>query len=281
LPEITFQRTGMFIKHCGRRRAACDPNTLLFINQGEAYSLSHPVPLPCACTALHVAPEVLAEIVSRGGGCSTQRPTELFAFDSHPSRAEFSVDHYRLLGLARSAGGADPVAVEEAGLHLAAQVVSTACQQRGHRPSRLKPRTARAHAETAQAVREFLAGNFQQRLTLTHIANRVHAAPNHLCRLFKRQTGFSIHQYLTRLRLAAALERLAEPDISLTDLALDLGFATPSHFSTALLREFGVQPSRLRRRLRSTNASGDAGTPRQNSSCVSRPDASRPGSPGH
>jgi len=64
--------------------------------------------------------------------------------------------------------------------------------------------------------------------------------------VFRRQTGFSLHQYRTQLRLRLALERLPESAGSLTSLAFELGFASHSHFTDTFRREFGVAPSAVR-----------------------------------
>ena len=68
-----------------------------------------------------------------------------------------------------------------------------------------------------------------------------------MARVFRQRTGVPLHRYLTRLRLRAALERLAGGVIDLTALALDLGFSSHSHFSDSFRREFARTPSDVRR----------------------------------
>jgi AraC-like DNA-binding protein len=58
------------------------------------------------------------------------------------------------------------------------------------------------------------------------------------------------HQYLLRLRLARAAKLLAEEDISVTDVALEAGFADLSNFVRTFRRAAGVSPSRFRRTAR-------------------------------
>jgi AraC-like DNA-binding protein len=62
-----------------------------------------------------------------------------------------------------------------------------------------------------------------------------------------------LHQYLTQLRLAHALDALPSTS-DLTQLALDVGFSSHSHFTSRFRRAFGTTPSRFRelsrRRLR-------------------------------
>jgi len=70
-----------------------------------------------------------------------------------------------------------------------------------------------------------------------------------MCRLFREQTGRTIHAYRTQLRLRTALSRLADGERDLTRLALDLGFADQSHFTNAFRRTFDVSPAVFRRSL--------------------------------
>ena len=74
----------------------------------------------------------------------------------------------------------------------------------------------------------------------------MHASPFHLARVFQQRTGLPVHRYLTKLRLRAALERLADGANDLTALALDLGFSSHSHFTDSFRREFGRAPSEVR-----------------------------------
>ncbi|HXX31784.1 MAG TPA: helix-turn-helix domain-containing protein, partial [Myxococcaceae bacterium] len=66
---------------------------------------------------------------------------------------------------------------------------------------------------------------------------------------FSEMEGVSLYRYQTRLRLARALAALPDaPDLS--QLALDQGFSSHSHFTHAFRRAYGMTPSALRRRLR-------------------------------
>jgi AraC-like DNA-binding protein len=199
---------------------------------------------------LLVAPQVLGQLVTQRDPRAMDRDAALLPFEQCPSRPEFAVGQYELLSLAASADSVDPMAIEELGLGLTARVVAAAYRVRGRRPRNCRASTARAHADMVHGVREFLAARLGERVTLSRIAEHVHCAPHHLCRLFKQATGLSIHRYLNRLRLATALEWLPETD-SLAVLALRLGFANHSHFSTAFRQEFGLPPSRLRRTMNS------------------------------
>ena len=98
----------------------------------------------------------------------------------------------------------------------------------------------------AEQVRALLASRPGARWRLHEIAREVHCSPYHLARQFRASAGVSIATYLLRLRLALALQRLAEDERDLAALAADLGFAHHSHFSARFRSAFGVPPSSVR-----------------------------------
>jgi len=91
-----------------------------------------------------------------------------------------------------------------------------------------------------------LARQMADPLPLADLARSVHSSAFHLCRVFRRETGLSLHQYRTRLRLRSALERLAGGDRDTTSLALELGFSSRGHFSDSFRHELGLSPSAFR-----------------------------------
>ena len=103
--------------------------------------------------------------------------------------------------------------------------------------------TGSSHRELAEAAKELLAGSLAEPLGLHELAARLSTSPFHLARVFRAQTGYSLHQYRKHLRLRLALERLSESDGALTALAFELGFASHSHFTDSFRREFGLAPS--------------------------------------
>lgn len=72
---------------------------------------------------------------------------------------------------------------------------------------------------------------------------------NHFLRMFRAATGYSPHQYLLRLRLKRAQEMMTNKSIHLDDIALECGFSSHSHLSSAFRHILGVTPSEYRRDL--------------------------------
>jgi len=77
------------------------------------------------------------------------------------------------------------------------------------------------------------------------LAKAAGASPRTLARLFRTETGMTFTQWRTNVRLARALERL-EQGASVTDVALDIGYASTSSFVFAFRRAFGQSPGKYR-----------------------------------
>ncbi|WP_299396985.1 helix-turn-helix domain-containing protein [Pelagibius sp.] len=73
-------------------------------------------------------------------------------------------------------------------------------------------------------------------------AEAVHLSERTLARRFLLDTGMSFGAWRQQLRLVVALERLAAGE-AITTVALDLGYRTPSSFTTMFKRALGVPPS--------------------------------------
>ncbi|MBH9576969.1 helix-turn-helix transcriptional regulator [Inhella proteolytica] len=107
------------------------------------------------------------------------------------------------------------------------------------------PPPSPAWQRLARALDERLATGFGEALSLERLAQDCGASPFHASRVYRRVTGSSLHRQLNRLRLREALFRLPDLRGRLTELALDLGFSSHSHFSSAFRAEYGRTPSAL------------------------------------
>jgi AraC-like DNA-binding protein len=103
------------------------------------------------------------------------------------------------------------------------------------------------HQRLAKRCEALLATTFDQKLTLESIASDLGTTPFHLSRVFLRQTGKSIHQCLLQMRLRSALDQMIDrPHARITDIGLDAGFSSPSHFTQTFRKNFGMTPRQFR-----------------------------------
>lgn len=104
----------------------------------------------------------------------------------------------------------------------------------------------RRQRDLALQADEFLAQRFFEPLRLESIARELGVTGPYLARSYKSTLGTRMHERLMSLRLAAALSRLSKGAEDLTSLALDLGFASHSHFTAAFRGRVGIPPSQFR-----------------------------------
>lgn len=90
-------------------------------------------------------------------------------------------------------------------------------------------------------------------LSVATLAEQCGCSVRTLHRVFRREGGESIERYIQRCRIEACAVLLRDParraEHSLTELAMQFGFASSSHFSTAFRSVFGVPPSAYRRQF--------------------------------
>ena len=111
-------------------------------------------------------------------------------------------------------------------------------------------------AKLIGAAKELI-GTGRELQSLTSIATQLDVSPAYLTDLFRRHEGLSIARYQRRLRLSRALVDLPQTE-DIAALALDLGFSSHAHFSTAFRATYGETPSTYRRRVRRPAASKES-----------------------
>jgi AraC family transcriptional regulator len=79
------------------------------------------------------------------------------------------------------------------------------------------------------------------------MAQQAELSAFHFLRLFSRVIGVTPHQYLLRSRLAHAARLLAQDERTVTDVALDVGFADLSNFVRTFGRAAGMSPNAFRK----------------------------------
>ncbi|MBS1790694.1 MAG: helix-turn-helix transcriptional regulator [Acidobacteria bacterium] len=91
-------------------------------------------------------------------------------------------------------------------------------------------------------VESRLRDEFTEKPTMTDLATEAGVHPTHLAVTFRRFHRSTISEFIQQLRVEAACERLCQPEISLSEIAMELGFADQSHFSRIFRRLIGMPP---------------------------------------
>jgi AraC-like DNA-binding protein len=133
----------------------------------------------------------------------------------------------------------DALFVEETAAELIERAIRGPAPPSGRRAARRRER-----AELVEAAKDLLLARLTEPLSLAGLAQELHVSPYHLTRVFRERTGRTLTEYLHQLRLRAAVERMGEE--SLSRIAADLGYCSPSHFTDRFRSAFGAPPSQLR-----------------------------------
>lgn len=127
-------------------------------------------------------------------------------------------------------------------------VMETLAHRTGTSP-RFPARVSRERlpAHSLRRLCEYIEHSLADDLDVTAMAEVANLSPAHFARAFASTVGMTPFRYVMSRRLARAYELLEHTRRSVLDIALDVGFRSPSHFTSRFHREFGVVPRAIRR----------------------------------
>lgn len=94
----------------------------------------------------------------------------------------------------------------------------------------------------------YIRSNYSTNLTLNEIADQLYLSPSTASRLFQKTTGKKFVTYIKDVRLEYVRQQLVNTDHSITRIAADNGFSTPSALNKIFKSEFGITPKEYRER---------------------------------
>jgi two-component system response regulator YesN len=105
---------------------------------------------------------------------------------------------------------------------------------------------AEKNQEMIQQMKEYIADNYQNGITLSEMARDFNISISYLSSLFHEETGESFSEYLNLLRLNKAKELLKSTDIKIYQIADRLGFNDAYYFSSWFKKQVGASPTTYR-----------------------------------
>lgn len=251
--RLVFVRRGAFGLRLRSTETTVDPVSAFVGRPGDEQSIAHRPGREDACTVVSLGPRLAAEVLPR------QPPTTL--------RTSGRVDMAHRALLARARQGADGFELSERVVRLAEALLRdpVPAPAGGDTPS---------HRRLADAAREVLVADpaFDG---LDRLARLLGVSRSHLSRVFHAETGETLTRFRRRVRVRAALDRLADGHRDLAGLAADLGFADHAHLTRAVRAEVGAPPGHVRKFLAgehesSSRAPGRGGGSRHDRSSLDR-----------
>ncbi|MBP7064080.1 AraC family transcriptional regulator [Ferrovibrio sp.] len=228
---------GSFSYRADTGHALLHPGALMLGNAGACYECGHDHATGDRCLALHLAPELFAEISASAAGSARFR----FPAAMLPAGRDLMAPLVALL-----AAGEQQLPAEQAAIHLTERVVALLSCQAAPRLV-LKARDQRRIGNALQHI----AAQAGEPLGLDDLAAVAGMSKYHFLRCFRSVTGLAPYEYLLNLRLRRAALRLCQSSAPVAAIAFDCGFGDLSTFNARFKAQFGLSPRRFRARHRS------------------------------
>ena len=101
--------------------------------------------------------------------------------------------------------------------------------------------------QTAQEVLSYIRDHYPEDLSANRFQELFHYHPNHISQLIKEQTGLPLHRYIRTYRIYAALDLLQSTQLSVGQIAEQVGIGDVHQFSKAFKQVIGTSPSSFRK----------------------------------
>jgi AraC family transcriptional regulator len=242
-PAIDLGFAGASIVHWKGRSTQFDLTRAMIHQPGVTYSMSHPWGAGCRGMSIFLAPQLHEELraclAPSAGGCE---PLNVMVTPRVQLRA------HCLVSALQAGFPLGTLEVERTAVALVRELL--AARRGAAALAAQRTHTRSLHERCVTRACAVMQERYRESPDLRELAQSANVSPNHLLRLFQEQVGMTVHQYLIRLRLHAALDEISESTVDLSTLAHELGFSSHSHFSAAFHAAFGRPPSAVRSELR-------------------------------
>jgi AraC-like DNA-binding protein len=97
-------------------------------------------------------------------------------------------------------------------------------------------------------IKEYLNLHYQEDITLDRLAEVIGYTKNYLCRIFRENTGITINEYLSSVRINKAADILASTDMEVSEVSKATGFTNVFHFIKKFKKIIGIPPGGYRKK---------------------------------
>lgn len=98
-----------------------------------------------------------------------------------------------------------------------------------------------------QKAKAYIMNHLSKNFSVKDVADYVHLSPEYFTKLFKKETGRNIKDYIVQMKVDVAKDLLENPNIPISLVALELGYTNFSHFTQMFKKYENVTPSEYRK----------------------------------
>lgn len=91
-------------------------------------------------------------------------------------------------------------------------------------------------------MKQYIEEHFAEDLTIKKLAKIANISEFHFSRVFKKETGYTIHEYIVKIRINHAKSMLQVSNLTLKEIGYQCGFSNESSFSTIFKKHTGTTP---------------------------------------
>ena len=96
-------------------------------------------------------------------------------------------------------------------------------------------------------ISEYINRHYNEITGLSQLAEKFCVSKEHLCRVFKSDTGMTVSEYTSKVRIKHACDMLRTTDKKVTDIAFAVGYESLGYFNRVFKKEMGLSPSDFRK----------------------------------
>ena len=102
-------------------------------------------------------------------------------------------------------------------------------------------------SEIFEDIKQYILDNYDKKLTAQIIADDIHLSKTALYNIVKKSSGYTVNEYVNRVKIEKSKKLLLETDYSIELIAKKLAFSTGTYYSLLFKKHIGVTPSEFRK----------------------------------
>ena len=106
------------------------------------------------------------------------------------------------------------------------------------------------NVEIIRRTREFIRTNYKKKIKLIDISKAIYLSPFYLSHIFKQETGSTLLEYLTKVRIEEAKRLLENTSWNTTRISFEVGYSDQSYFCKVFKKSEGLAPSDYKKRMK-------------------------------